>query len=289
MQKREFLKALGTAAVAAPVAALTAGASGNSETKNTKPTLARVNQSRIIRGGYVQYEPALVQDMKTGQWRGFDYEIINAVADRLELKAELSQPTGWASVMADLNADKIDMLCSGFWVHPNVAKYGLFSRPFFYQPVFIVAREGDARFHAKTNWNDAALTMVALDGDNPVHIAQTDYPKTKILTLPNMTDFSQVLVNVATGKADFTIVDAYTFGAYNENNPGKLRIVNADKPVRIYPVSYLFKAEDNVFRDAVNAALEELILDGTINRILSGYNKYPNAYYMPVIDFAHLQ
>jgi len=94
-----------------------------------------------------------------------------------------------------------------------------------------------------------------------------------------MTDFPQVLVNVALGKADFTIVDAYTFGEFDKNNPGKLRIVDPRHAIRVYPVSYVFKAEDVVFRDAFNAALDELILDGSINRILDHYDSHKGMFY----------
>lgn len=127
--------------------------------------------------------------------------------------------------------------------------------------------------------------MVAMDGDNPIHIAHSDFPKAQIMALPNMTDFSQVLVNVATGKADFTIVDAFTFGTYNKNNSGKLKIVSPDKPIRIYPVSYVFSAEDALFRDAFDAALSELILDGTIDRIMDKYDQFPNTYYRAVLPY----
>lgn len=251
----------------------------------TGNALERVNKTNTIRCGYVEYVPALVKNLETDEWSGFDYDILQAVAGRLELKAEHTTATGWATVVADLNAHKMDMLCSGFWVHPNVGKFALFSRPVFYQPVFVVAREGDVRFTPDMDLNDARLKMVALEGDNPVYIAQADFPQAQILKLPNMTDFSQVLVNVADGKADFTIVDAYTFGVYNASNPGKLKIVSPQKPVRIYPVSYVFSDKDVVFRDAFDAALNELILDGTIDRIVDKYDIYPNVFYRADVPY----
>lgn len=248
-------------------------------------TMDTVNESGAIRCGYVEYTPALSKNLKTGEWSGFNYDILKAVGDRLELSVDFAMPTGWATVVPDLKAKKFDMLCSGFWVHPNVGKYALFSRPVFFQPVFIVTRTEDQRFSPGKSVNDPTLTMVALDGDNPVNIAKADFPATHILTLPNMTDFSQVLVNVADGKADFTIVDAYTFGTYNKNNPGKLKIADTNHPIRVYPVSYVFGEDDNLFRDAVNGALDELILDGTIDRILNKYDAYPNSYYRAVIPY----
>ena len=252
---------------------------------HAQPALERVNQSQTIRCGYVEYSPALMKDLNTGQWSGFDYDILKAIGSRLQLNVAHTAATGWATVVADLDAGKFDMLCSGFWVHPNVGKFALFSRPAFFQPVFIVARATDDRFMPSTAMNNPDFKMVALDGDNPVYIAKADFPQVQVLTLPNMTDFSQVLVNAATGKADFTIVDAYTFGVYNAHNPGKLRIVDPAHPVRTYPVSYVFGKDDVVFRDAVNAALDELILDGTIDAILNKYDKYPHAYYRATVPY----
>jgi ABC-type amino acid transport substrate-binding protein len=253
---------------------------------HAETVMDRVNKTNAIRCGYVEYSPALVKDLKTGQWHGFDYEIIKAIGDRLQLKIDYTAPTGWGTVVTDLNAKKFDMLCSGFWVHPNVGKFALFTRPAFYQPVFVVARADDTRFNKDANLNDPKLKMVSLDGDNPVHIAKSDFPLAQILTLPNMTDYSQIPINVADGKADFTIIDAYAFGAYNKNNPGKLKIVTPDKPIRIYPVSYVVSKEDTVLRDAIDAALNELILDGSISRILDRYDEFPNSYYRAVIPYA---
>ncbi|HRK97749.1 MAG TPA: transporter substrate-binding domain-containing protein [Alphaproteobacteria bacterium] len=247
--------------------------------------ISRIIETNTLRCGYVEYRPALEKDMATGGWIGFNADVMKVVADRLELTLDFTVPTGWATVVADLKAKKFDMLCSGFWVHPNVGKFALFSRPIMFQPVFVVVKEGDDRFKTQSALNDPSIKMVALDGDNPVNIAKVDFPQAQIMALPNMTDFSQVLVNVATGKADFTIVDAYTFGAYNKSNPGKLKVLDASHPVRIYPVSYVFGAEDVVFRDAVNAALDEMILDGTMNRIFDKYEEYPHAYYRAVVPY----
>jgi len=247
--------------------------------------ISRVNNSGDLKCGYVEYRPALEQDLNSKEWKGFNADVMRVVAQRLELNLKFTTPTGWATVVADLNAEKFDMLCSGFWVHPNVGKFALFSRPIMFQPVFLVVRSDETRFSNNKDLNNENVIMVALEGDNPVNIAKSDFPKTKILELPNMTDFSQVLVNVEKGKADFTIVDAYTFGAYNANNPDRLKILNTENPVRIYPVSYVFHKEDVLLRDAVNAALDEMILDGTMGKIFDMYEEYPNAYYRAVVPY----
>ncbi len=249
-------------------------------------SLDRMERSHTLSCGYIEYVPALSKDMKTGEWSGFNADILKQVASRLELKLDFAQPTGWATVVPDLMTKKFDMMCTGYWVHPNMAKHVLFSRPFAYQPVFIAARIDDDRFNEKTNLNDEKLTMVALDGDNPINIASADFPKAKILSLPNGTDYAQVLVNVDMKKADFTIVDPHTFGAYNKNNPGKLKLISGN-PLRIYPVSYVFRIDDYALRDAVNLAMDEMILDGTMDKIFDKYSEFPHGFYrasVPMIN-----
>lgn len=272
MKKLRFLTVVAVLALSVPAQAA--------------PKLSRVNTTQTLKCGYVPYPPAMVKDEKTGEWSGFDVDVTKAVTNRLGLKLEYTTETGWATIVPDLNAGKFDVLCTSFWVHPDVAKFALFARPYFYQPVFVVARADDERF-AKgiPNLDDPALKMSAIDGDNPVAIAAADFPKAQVVTLPNMTDFSQVLLEVADKKADFTIVDAVVFGTYNKTNPGKLKIVDAAKPARVYPAAFVVSSEDYQLRDAINAALNELILDGTIDRIMDKYDVYPNAYYRAVEAF----
>lgn len=253
---------------------------------HAEPKLNRVNATQTLKCGYVAYDPAMVKDEATGEWKGMDVEVTKAVAHRLGLQVEYAAETGWASVVTDLNAGKFDALCSSFWVHPDVAKFALFARPYYYQPVFVIARADDERF-AKgiPNLDDPALKMSAIDGDNPVAIAAADFPKAQVVALPNMTNFSQVLLELADKKVDFTITDAVSFGTYNKSNPGRLKIVDVNKPARVYPAGYVVGSEDYQLRDALNAALNELILDGTIDRIMDKYDVYPNAYYRAVEAF----
>ncbi len=245
-----------------------------------------VKKAGKLRCAYVTFDPALVKDPNTGALSGYDFDIMNAVADRLQLEVEFSTPTGWATFATDLETGKADMLCNSYWINPKTAKFSLFARPHYYQPVFIVARAEDTRFdHSLQAINSPEISIVALDGDNPVFISKSDFPNAEIKTLPNLTAFTQVLVEVATGKADVTMVDANTFGAYNASNPDKLKIVQINNPVRIYQSGFAFKSDEFQMRDAVSLALDELILDGTIDRILDQYEQYDHALYRVEIPY----
>ncbi len=245
-----------------------------------------VKNTGKLRCAYITFYPALVKNPNTGELTGYDYDIMNAVADRLQLDVEFSLPTGWGTFTTDLEMGKADMLCTSYWINPKIAKFSIFARPHYYQPVFIVARANDTRFDQSLQAIDSPeIEIVALDGDNPVFIAQSDFPKAKIKTLSNLSDFTQVLEEVALGKADVTIVDTNTFGTYNESNPDKLKIVQINNPVRVYQTSFAFKSDEFQMRDAISLALDELILDGTINRILDKYEQYDHALYRVDIPY----
>ena len=48
-----------------------------------------------------------------------------------------------------------------------------------------------------------------------------------------------------------------------------------------------FANEDVVLRDAVNAALDEMILDGTLDNIFDKYDAFPNAYYRATVSYTN--
>ena len=243
-------------------------------------TIDRILKNNAINCGYVTFVPNLVKDSATSKYSGFDYELMNAVANLLDTKANFKTEGGWGTIPEDLRAKKYDMLCVLNWQNPKIAKFVLYSRPVYYQPVFLVARANDTRFDTdKAVINDAKVKVVVVDGDSPMMIAKNDFPKAKITELPPTTDFSQVFVNVADGKGDVTISDKYSFEDYNEHNPGKLKIVQPQNPIRIYPGSYAFAPDDYVLQGAVNSALDALILDGTVHRLIKKYEKYPGVYY----------
>jgi ABC-type amino acid transport substrate-binding protein len=247
--------------------------------------LDNVLKTNTINCGYVPYAPAMMKNLKTNQWEGFDYEVMQAVVGRLLLKTNYSTTTGWSTIPTDLNMGKFDMLCSGYWVNPKTAKFVLFSRPFYFQPVYLVARANDTRFVSKEIINNKHIKIAVIESDNPVFIANTDFPQAKLFELPNMTDFSQVLESVATKKADITIVDANTFGLYNKTNPNKLKMLFTNAPVRIYPTAFAFAQNNHGLREAVNAALDELILDGTIDKIFDKYEQFPHSVYRARLNY----
>ena len=245
------------------------------------PALDKAQIGATLNCGYVSYPPALVKDAKTGEWSGFDKDFIVEIVNRLRAKHVFKYESNWGTVPEDLKTGKYDVLCSTYWVNPEKAKFVLFTRPLYYQPIFIVTRIDDHRFDKDlSKLNDPKVTMVALEGDVPVGVIQNDYPKAKLMTLPGMSSkYSDTMLWVADGKADAGIMDASEFYNYNKNKPGKLKLTALDRPVRLFPVSFVLSQNEMALWHAFNTAIEEMQLDGTLDRIMRKYIFAPHAFY----------
>ena len=237
----------------------------------------RVVRTQTLRCGYIPFVPNLVKDPNTGSLSGIDYEITEALGKKLGIKIVWAEETGWATMVPGLKASKFDALCEAAWVSPAVAKEAYYARPYYYQPLLLVVRLDDHRFDASLDaLNAPDISIASMDGDNQRFIAEEDFPKAKVYPLPDMAGDAMVLESVASGKADATFMDAADFGYYNEHNPNKIRQTQLANPVRIYPVGFVLPMGDDRLRGMINAAFDELIYSGQVEKILKRYEKYPN-------------
>jgi polar amino acid transport system substrate-binding protein len=250
------------------------------ETSNARETTyERVMRTQTLRCGYVPFVPNMIKDPNTGAMSGIDYEVAEAVGKKLGLKIVWAEESGWATMVPSLNTSKFDALCDADWVSPDVAKEAYYARPYYYQPLFVAVRANDGRFDQNLDaLNAPEVSIASMDGDNPRFIAEEDFSKAKIFTLPDMAGESMVLESVGTGKADATFVDAASFGDYNAHNPNKIKLVQLNNPVRIYPVGFVLPMGDDRLRAMINAAFDELIYSGQVDKILKRYEQYPNSF-----------
>ena len=239
----------------------------------------RVIRTQTLRCGYVTFVPNLIKDPNTGIMSGVDYDIAEALGRKLGMKIDWAEEVGWATVVPGLKVGKYDALCSGNWINPKLGQQAYFSRPYYYQGAFVVVRADDVRFDKDvTAINKPDVRVASLDGDNPKFIAEEDFPKAQIFTLPDMAGEPMVMESVALRKADVTFMDAYNFGTYDDHNRGKLKLTQLDHPVRLYPAGYVLPAGDDRLRAMINTALDEMIYSGQMEKILQRYAKYPYSF-----------
>ena len=250
------------------------------EAAESKPSaFTRVIASNTLRCGYIVYPPQLSKDPNTGALSGIAYDIVERIGKDLSLNIKWTEEVGTGSWQEGLNTGRYDMLCNTAWATTPRARIVAFSTPAFYTAVNAYARVGDTRFDKKLAVaNSPDVTIATIDGGTSATIAAEDFPLAKLDSLPDLTDFSQLLLEVQTRKADLTFSEAAQFHEFERHNQGKLRNVTPDHPVRLIANAFFVAGDELRLLGMINAALNTLHNSGFIDKVLDKYEAHPNTW-----------
>ena len=186
--KREFLRLLGSATIAAPTAFATAKATQTTSKSETKePAYERVIKTNTLRCGYGFWEPGFSKDPQTGQLTGIFYDYLQAIGVHTGLKIEWVEEVGWGDFPAALNSGRIDAMCFGAWPKATTAKAVLFTEPTYFLPINAYARHDDNRFdHAIDKINSPDIKISTMDSELSSELAQTRFPRAQTISVPSI-------------------------------------------------------------------------------------------------------
>src|ERR1035441_5913726 len=178
----------------------------------------RVMRTGTIRCGYWDCEPFFRVDAATHEMTGIFRQVTDEIARVSGLKVEWSSEVQFAQLVTDLNSGKIDAVCAGVWPSATRAKYIRFSDAVFFIPMNAYKRANDTRFDRRPDdINQPSVSTVAIDGEMSVEIHNSDFPRAKLLSMPQLAGTAaEMLMNVATGKGDVASIPRvcvrYRFG-----------------------------------------------------------------------------
>ena len=232
----------------------------------------RVVQRNELRVGYLVLPPLLVKETSTGKFSGIIYEFVEEMGRQLGLKVNWVEEVNLASMVSSLNSGKIDMVAFPLWRNTIRAKSMSFTAPLFYSTLGVYVRADDARFDKDlSGLNDEAIRVSTIDGEVAETIAKEDFPKAKYVALPQFSDYSQLLLQVQTGKADVTFFDKVLALQYLSKNPGKLKDVSGNKPIRVYAQTFIVPLGDSKFESMISNATAVMVENGALD---NGFKKY---------------
>ena len=245
-----------------------------------KTAFERVMSTNVLRCGYVNWFPYYVKDLKTGELSGISYDILTALGKELGLKIEWAEEVGWGNLGEGLKTGRYDAVCTSLWPDGPKIKNFTLSRPMFYSQLYPYVRVGDTRFDGNLDRiNQPDIKIAAMDGSFAYNIAQNNFPKAQILTLPEMTGNAEFFLSVADGKADvLAAIDKDEMKSFLKNNPNKLQQVKNVPPVHIFPHVMMFGPDEKQLASKIDFALGLLIDNGVIENILK---KYSSDYLLP--------
>jgi ABC-type amino acid transport substrate-binding protein len=246
----------------------------------TESAFERVMRTQTIRCSYVPYSPANIVDPNTNEQTGILHDAAEEIGNILNLKVEWVEEATWATFMESLKTGRADVFCGAAFAFPVELGIGEHIGPFYYSPITLWTRKDDHRFDESIDKvNDPTVTVAGEDGSIAAKLQERLFPKAKLLGLPHAAPYSLKLDNVTQKKADITLVETSVGLDYIANNPDTLRNATPTAPITVYPNMFVVNKGEHNLRTMLQGAVNILHNDGTIEKLIKKYEKYPNNFY----------
>lgn len=246
---------------------------------NNQTALTHILVKRELRCGYLVYSPYIRRDPNTGKMSGIFYDLMEDIGHNAGIKIVWAEEVGYENIFSGLDAGRYDAFCGGLWPNATRATAGYFSEPVFYSVITAWGRNNDQSFGqdpAELNRTDIKISTI--DGAMEDLIAKTTFPQATRLSMPQLTPFTQNMMNIIDGKAKVTFAEPSMMEEFLAKNPGTMKELYNGKPLRVFGNALVIKRGDDELLQFLNAALRETLYSGQVEEILRAYEPAPNAF-----------
>jgi len=265
-----------SAAIAFGVVKLTAQHS--SDTPVQESAYDRVLRTGELRCGYAFWPKVFMKDPQTGEFTGIVYDVMQAIGDKLYVKIVWAEETGWSNYIESLKTHRIDAMCSSIWRNAERGRYTSFVTPMFYNAIYPYVAEGDHRFDKDLSIVDNPdIHISTMDGEMSDVIAKAHFSKATKVSVPQLGQSTDILMNVATHKADIVFTSSDIVGEFIKANPHSIRAAQ-DTPFQVFPAAIPVDIHETQLHDMIDSAMVELHNQGIVEEILTKYQADPKDY-----------
>lgn len=240
----------------------------------------RVIKSNTIKCAFLNYPPACMKDTKTGQMSGIFVDVLEKAASNLGMKIEWTEEVGWGSQIEGLNNDRYDLVGSPVWANPKRGKLTALSIPVYYSGIGVYVRTNENRFDKNFNKiNSKEVKVGTIDGETSDLITDNDFPNATKQSSPENTDISQKFLDLDKKSCDVVFAEPYFAYEYSKNNPGKIKNIAVENPIRLFGNVYMMKAGEWQLKQMLDVAIQDLINSGYVDKAIAKYEPDPNLFY----------
>jgi polar amino acid transport system substrate-binding protein len=234
--------------------------------KDTGPVgdLAYIKDKGELVIGVTDYEPMNYKDAD-GKWTGFDTEFAEAVCAKLGI-APVFQEIDWNSKEGELAGRTIDCIWNGLTVDDDRRLKMDFSLSYLLnEQVVVVAAANAAGYTGKDSFG--GLSVVAEAG-SAGETAAEELDGASVVLVQSQ---ASALLEVKSGTADAAVIDSTMASAMTGEGTeyADLAVLDLSLTAEEYAIGFRLGSDVTA---AVNAAIEELMADGTLAAIAAKYD-----------------
>jgi len=230
----------------------------------------RVMRTQVLRCAYASVGFHIRKNPLTQAVEGPVADIAKAVAESANLKLEWSAEVGYADFADGLQTGRYDAFCGVIAMTPARGRVAAFTMPAFYQPYYVYVPASASAAKEMGDFNRAGIRAGSIDGESYQAVTRKHLPMATEVSLPNMSQSSQLYEDLASGKLDIVIHDPIIGRDYIRDNPGRIRRA-FEKPVEVYPMGFAVAPDEQRLVNLMNTALLSLHALGAVDAIFNNY------------------
>lgn len=248
-------------------------ATGN-DVKAKQTETASDGTQKFTVGFDAEYPPYGYRD-KDGNYVGFDLDLAQEVCKRNNWTL-VKQPIDWDSKDMELNSGAIDCIWNGFTITGREDDY-TWTTPYVDNSIVVVV----ANDSAIKSLSDLAGKVVDTQADSSALTALTDDSDSNkknldlaatFAQLQQVADYNTAFMDLQSGAVDAIAVDIGVAKYQVNSRKDAYRILDDKISTEQYAVG--FKLGNTKLRDQVQTTLNEMLKDGTFDKIAANYKDY---------------
>ncbi|HEX8069757.1 MAG TPA: ABC transporter substrate-binding protein/permease [Pyrinomonadaceae bacterium] len=205
---------------------------------------------------YVFTDPA-----DPARYIGYEHEMVEALARAMGRRAEFV-PADWETIVSSLQRGEFDVIVNGLEPTADRARQILFSRPYYVFQLQLTVRRDDPRINALADCRGRVVGTLGNTAASRL-LAQTG------LDYRGYADPVGAYRDLELKRLDAVLMDVPMEMYYARTNP-RLRAAGPPTNPGTYVVG--LRRGDEALKAQVDAGLEQIIRDGTLERILRKWN-----------------
>ncbi len=262
---RIFNRGFGQALAVATVLAV--GISAGAEAQDASRLKDILDSGTLKVGTTGDWNPMTMKDPATDSYRGYDIDMLSAMAEDLGVEIEFV-PTDWKTLVNGVVADKYHITGSAS-LSPSRAKVAGYSEPYFeLATVPLTLTKNAERFNDWDDINKADVTVAATLGTVQEQQVKRFFPDAehKIIEAPAR-DFQEVLA----GRADVHITSNVEAATLVERYP-EMMVVPVSEPRAKTPIAMLMAQDDQAWINYVNHWIKLKTARGFFDELADKWN-----------------
>jgi polar amino acid transport system substrate-binding protein len=205
------------------------------------------------------YPPFNMIDEATGEGVGWDYDAVREICKRINCVAEFKQ-AAWDGIFPAMQAGEYDMLADGVTITAERDEIVDFSIPYVIVGQVLLVRVDETASLDEIKADANRLIGTQLGTTNEI-VAKEHFPAERVKSFE---DFGAAVLALLSKDIDGVVIDNVSAVGFIEENPGKLKV--AGQLTSDEQLGFVFPPGSDL-REAVNAALQSMIEDGTLEAL----------------------